>query len=43
VIPQAVGLTVFIYVVFDRLLNIPWPQTLLGMWFPALRAIIPSV
>jgi hypothetical protein len=43
VIPQAAGLTVFIYVVFERLLNIPWPQTLLGMWFPALRAIIPSV
>jgi len=43
VLPQAAGLTVFIYVVFERLLNIPWPQTLLGMWFPALRAIIPSV
>lgn len=42
VLPQAIGLTLFIYVVFDRLLAIPWPQTLLGQWLPALNAI-PSV
>jgi len=25
--------------VFDRLLTIPWPQTLLGTFFPILKAI----
>lgn len=39
VLPQAVGLTLFIWVVFDQLLTIPWPQTLLGSLFPALKAI----
>jgi TctA family transporter len=43
VLPQAIGLVVFIYVVFDWLLAIPWPRTLLGIVFPALKAIIPSV
>jgi hypothetical protein len=43
VLPQAVSLTLFIYVVFDQLLAIPWPQTLLGIAFPAIRAFIPSV
>lgn len=43
VIPQAVILTLFIYVVFDRLLLIPWPQTLLGTAVPALKEIIPSL
>lgn len=42
VIPQAVLLTIFIYVVFDYLLTIPWPPTLLGGWFPALK-FIPSI
>jgi TctA family transporter len=42
VIPQAIGLTVFIYVVFDQLLTVPWPQTVLGSWIPALK-LIPSV
>jgi len=39
VLPQAIGLTLFIYIVFDRLLTIPWPQTLLGTFFPILKAI----
>jgi TctA family transporter len=42
VIPQAAALTVFIYVLFDYLLTIPWPPTLLGQWFPAMK-FIPSV
>ena len=42
VLPQAIGLTLFIYVVFDYLLSIPWPQTIIGQLFPALKAI-PSV
>ncbi|HYI90437.1 MAG TPA: tripartite tricarboxylate transporter permease [Beijerinckiaceae bacterium] len=42
VIPQAIGLTIFIYIVFDYFLTIPWPPTLLGGWIPALK-FIPSV
>jgi TctA family transporter len=41
--PQAVILPVFIWAVFDQLLTIPWPQTLLGTLFPVLKGIIPSV
>jgi TctA family transporter len=33
----AIGITSFSWVLFDRLLAIPWPQTLLGAWFPALQ------
>jgi hypothetical protein len=42
VLPQALLLLLFIYLVFDRLLSIPWPPTLLGDLVPALK-IIPSV
>ena len=42
VLPQAIALTLFMYVVFDRLLAIPWPPTMLGEYIPALNAI-PSV
>ncbi len=42
VLAQAAGLTLFIYVVFDRLLTVPWPETLLGTLFPALK-VIPSL
>jgi TctA family transporter len=42
VLAQAAGLTLFIYIVFDQLLTIPWPQTLLGYLIPALK-FIPSV
>jgi TctA family transporter len=42
VLAQAAGLTLFIYVVFDRLLTVPWPPTLLGTWFPALK-VLPSL
>jgi hypothetical protein len=40
-IMAAVMLTL-IYIVFDQLLAIPWPPTILGDWFPVLK-IIPSV
>jgi hypothetical protein len=43
VLPQAICLTLFMYVVFDRLLAIPWPPTLLGDLLPALKGVIPSV
>jgi hypothetical protein len=39
---MAAVMTMLIYVVFDQLLNIPWPPTLLGTSFPVLK-IIPSV
>jgi TctA family transporter len=42
VLPQAIILTLFIYLLFDRTIHIPWPQTLLGTWFPALE-FIPSL
>ncbi|MBX9760073.1 MAG: tripartite tricarboxylate transporter permease [Beijerinckiaceae bacterium] len=43
VIPQAIGLTVFIWFVFDQLLTIPWPPTVFGGWFPFLKQWIPSI
>jgi hypothetical protein len=39
---MAAVMTTLIYVVFDQLLSIPWPPTLLGTLFPALK-FIPSV
>ncbi len=36
------AVVLLIYVVFDQLLAIPWPPTLAGMFFPALK-FIPSV
>jgi TctA family transporter len=42
VIPMAVAVVLLIYVVFDQLLAIPWPPTLLGTYFPVLK-VIPSV
>jgi hypothetical protein len=42
VIPMAVAVVLLIYVVFDQLLAIPWPPTLLGTFFPILKAV-PSV
>jgi len=32
----AACVTVLLYVVFDRIIHIPWPDSLLGQWFPAL-------
>lgn len=43
IIPQAIGLTVFIWVVFDYLLTIPWPPTMLGDLIPAAKGVIPGV
>jgi len=39
---MAVVMVTLIYGVFDQLLNIPWPPTYLGTWFPAFK-VIPSV
>jgi hypothetical protein len=43
VVPQAIGLTAFIWFLFDQLLTIPWPPTYLGAWAPWLKAFVPSV
>lgn len=39
----AVCMVVFITVVFDKLLALPWPSTLVGGMFPALARLIPSM
>ena len=39
VLPQAGVLVAFFYLVFDQLLNMAWPETLLGTWFPVLKSI----
>ncbi len=41
-VPMAAAVVTLIYVVFDQFLAIPWPPTLAGMLFPALK-FIPSV
>ncbi len=42
VAPMALFMTVFVYIVFGRILMLPWPMSLLGTLVPALK-IIPSV
>jgi hypothetical protein len=42
VLTYAVSVVVFIYVAFDKFMAVPWPQTLLGTWFPFFK-MIPSV
>jgi TctA family transporter len=42
VIPYAVVLVIFIWFAFDYFMALPWPSTLIGQWFPALK-VIPSV
>ncbi len=39
---MAGGLTLFIFVVFDKFLRLPWPPTVLGEWVPALQ-VLPSI
>jgi hypothetical protein len=39
---MAIVMMMLIYVVFDQLLTIPWPPSLLGTYFPAFK-FIPSV
>ncbi len=43
VLSCSAGLTFFSYVLFERLLSIPWPRTVIGAWFPALKDLIPSL
>lgn len=39
----ALCVTVFVYLIFDRIIHVPWPDSLMGTLFPALANIIPSV
>jgi TctA family transporter len=39
----AACVTVVIYVVFELVIGILWPSSLLGDWFPVLRAFVPSL
>ena len=39
----AACVTLFIYLLFDRLLSVPWPSTVLGNLFPIAAAWIPSL
>jgi hypothetical protein len=42
IIPYAVVLLVAVSFVFDNVMSIPWPPTLIGQWFPDLK-FIPSI
>jgi hypothetical protein len=42
VMSYAVAVVVFVTIAFDKFMAVPWPQTLLGTWFPFFK-IIPSV
>jgi len=37
----AVCITAFAWILFDRFLAVPWPQSLIGTWFPALQPYLP--
>jgi len=43
VLPMAAVMCVFIYALFDQLLAIPWPPSVLGDLVPALKGVVPSV
>jgi hypothetical protein len=42
VIPYAIVLMLSVSLVFDYIMSIPWPPTLIAQWFPALK-ILPSI
>jgi TctA family transporter len=41
-VPIGLGMGLFLYLIFNQLLNVIWPGTYLGEWIPAL-SFIPSV
>jgi len=43
VITYATVLVIAITFVFEHVMHIPWPPTLMGQWFPELKSIIPSL
>ncbi len=42
VLPMAILMTIFVYVLFDSILHMPWPASVIGDFIPQLKAI-PSV
>jgi len=42
-LPIAAAVTVFVYVVFVRLIGIRFPPTLMAEWFPGLASMIPTM
>src|SRR5262245_60826057 len=43
IITYATVLVIAVTFVFEHVMHIPWPPTLLGQWFPELKSIIPSL
>ena len=43
VLPLALFMTLFVYGLFDQLLAVAWPPSVLGDLYPALKAIVPSM
>jgi hypothetical protein len=43
VLTYAACTVALIYVMFDQVMAVPWPQTLMGQWFPVLKSIVPSM
>lgn len=39
----AAGVTLFVYVVFDQLIHVFWPSTLVGQFLPQLARYVPSM
>ena len=37
----AISITAFAWILFDRFLAVPWPQSLVEIWFPALQDYLP--
>jgi len=42
VLPMAIFMLFFIYLLFDQLLAIPWPGSVIGDYFPIIRDWVPS-
>ena len=40
---SSIGMTLFCWALFEKLLLLPWPATVVGDWFPVLRDIVPSM
>lgn len=39
----AASVTLLLYIVFHRIIHVPWPTSLMGDWFPILREVVPSM
>lgn len=39
----AASVTLLLYIVFHRIIHVPWPTSLVGDWFPILREVVPSM